>query len=131
MAVFVYKRVPAFADTDAAGMVHFSRLAQYVEEAEHAFLEQAGHPIDLRSPDALYWPRVAFNAEYLAPVPPLREIEVVLKAIRPGRSSLTFDWEIRAGGSVAAKGTMKTVCCRKTDGGLKPAELPKNMAAGL
>ena len=31
-------RMVEFADTDMAGIVHFSRYFRYVEEAEHAFL---------------------------------------------------------------------------------------------
>ena len=34
-----------FADTDAAGIAHFSRMLTWVEAAEHAWFQQSGVPI--------------------------------------------------------------------------------------
>jgi acyl-CoA thioesterase FadM len=127
MAAFVYSRTPAFADGDAAGVVHFSRLACFVEEAEHAWLTGAGCPVALDAPDALHWPRVAFSAEYLRPVRPFQSLEVRLVALRAGRASLEWDWEIRVDGDLAARGTMKTVCCRKVGEELKAVDLPERL----
>lgn len=35
----------AFADTDASGLAHFSKMLCYVEIAEHAFLASIGIPV--------------------------------------------------------------------------------------
>src|SRR3990172_6068366 len=37
-----YRRRVQFADTDVAGVVHFSWIARYMEEAEHALWREAG-----------------------------------------------------------------------------------------
>jgi len=55
---FHYRRRVQFADTDLAGVVHFSWIARYMEEAEHALWREAG--LSIVSPDApLGFPRVA------------------------------------------------------------------------
>ena len=68
MREFVLKRRASFAECDPAGILHFSRVACWVEEAEHAFLAQAAFPIDLHAKDALLWPRVSFEVEYHGPI---------------------------------------------------------------
>jgi len=119
MARFVYTRRTHFAESDAAGVIHFSRMGCYVEEAEHAFLEERGFGIDLRDPAALRWPRVRFSAEYLGPVFPRERIEVVLETGEPGESSIRWRWSIRGAtdGRRIAEGEMTTVCCAMEEGG--------------
>ena len=39
---FVYRKRVEFADTDMAGIVHFSRFFVYMEMAEHAFWRSLG-----------------------------------------------------------------------------------------
>ncbi len=46
IAVFRYQRRVQFAETDAAGMVHFANFFRYMEEAEHALWRAAGMKID-------------------------------------------------------------------------------------
>lgn len=133
MACFVYSRTPAFADSDAAGMVHFSRVACYVEEAEHAWLAERGFPIRTADPEAPRWPRVRFEAEYLRPLFPLEPVEVELSAAETGNASITWDWTLRRRGAAepAARGRMKTVCCLKRGEGLEPCPLPEDLRRGL
>lgn len=131
MTMFVYHRPPAFADSDAAGMVHFSRLACYVEEAEHAFLRDAGFPVDLDDESALLWPRVAFSAEYFAPVSPWRDATVHLSRAEIGKSSVDWEWELFSGDRLAARGRMKTVCCARGEKGPAPTPLPTGLRERL
>jgi acyl-CoA thioester hydrolase len=124
---FVYPRRSTFAESDAAGVIHFSRIACYVEEAEHAWLESKGFPIALEE-GALAWPRVAFQASFQQPIRPGQPLQVELNLSAQGRSSLTWFWRIlQSGGTVAAEGSMKTVCCRIREGKLESTPLPSGL----
>jgi acyl-CoA thioesterase FadM len=67
---YLYQRRVAFADTDAAGVVHFSRLLCYVEEAEHALLAELKIPLMGDDKDGGGWPRVHIDCNYFAPLRP-------------------------------------------------------------
>lgn len=127
MYQYTHKDIVRFSDSDAAGLLHFSRLLCYVEVAEHAALAELGAPVNLRAENALHWPRVSLNAAYLAPVFPQQEISVQLTLERAGRSSLSWAWEVLGGGEVLARGSLKTVCCRSEEGRLVPVELPDSI----
>lgn len=45
MTQFEFERRVEFCETDAAGIVHFSSLLQYVEQAEHALLRSVGFTV--------------------------------------------------------------------------------------
>jgi len=125
MKPFRYPRTAAFADSDAAGVIHFSRLLCFVEEAEHAWLAAQGMPVDLRRPEALHWPRAAVQAEFLGAAYPGEALEVVLTLSRRGARSLHWTWEIVRGAEPLARGTLVTVCCLPDgQGGLRSVPLP-------
>ena len=52
MSEFVYRRRVQFAETDLAGIVHFSNIFRYMEEAEHALWRAAGLTIAERGTHA-------------------------------------------------------------------------------
>jgi acyl-CoA thioesterase FadM len=132
MAFYSYPRNPTFAESDAAGVIHFSNIARYVEEAEHAFLAEAGCPVDLLEADALHWPRVQFSAEFKGVMRPFQAIRVELEAEKVGGSSIAWGWVIRSEeGECLAQGQMKTVCCRKEGDKLASAPLPESVRARL
>ncbi len=102
---YLYQRRVAFADTDAAGRVHFSRLLCYVEEAEHALLRELNIPLM----EDGGWPRVQISCDYFKGLKPEDEVEVVLIPDEVGRSSIHWSFNIFLHGEDVAKGTMKTV----------------------
>src|SRR4051794_1938674 len=55
---FQYSRRVAFAETDLAGIVHFSTFFRYMEEAEHALWRAAGLPV-FQTMNNAGWPRVS------------------------------------------------------------------------
>ena len=63
---FRYRRLVQFAETDLAGVVHFSCFFRYMEEAEHALWRAAGLTIAPRDSD-LGFPRVSASIDFLAP----------------------------------------------------------------
>ncbi len=102
----IYQRCVQFADTDAAGVVHFSRLLCYAEEAEHDLLRRLGIPLLGNGG----WPRVHVDCDYLAPVRPGESVEVAIYPEEIGRSSVLWTFAVSVSGTEVARGRMKTVC---------------------
>jgi acyl-CoA thioester hydrolase len=61
------RRRVQFHETDAAGIVHFSRFFLYMEEAEHALWREAGLSI-ARGVSGVGFPRVAAGFEFCKPL---------------------------------------------------------------
>ena len=72
---FRYPRRVQFAETDLAGIVHFSTMFRYVEEAEHALWREAGLSIAERA-SGLGWPRLSAALEFRNPLRFEEEFEV-------------------------------------------------------
>ncbi len=118
-----YRRRVEFADTDLAGMAHFSWIARYMEEAEHALWRAAGLSI-VSTDRELGFPRVAVSLNFKAP---LRfedefDVEVIVTAI--SARSISYAHTITRGDTVIATGTMTAVCVRKVNGAMQATELP-------
>jgi acyl-CoA thioester hydrolase len=82
---FTYRRRVEFADTDVAGIMHFSNFFRFMEVAEHAFYRSMGysvHPFkhgenDTDGPN-VGWPRVHASADYRLPLNFEEEVEIEL-----------------------------------------------------
>ncbi len=72
---FKYKRRVQFAETDLAGIVHFSTMFRYLEEAEHAMWRTAGLTIAERG-STIGWPRLSAALEFRNPLRFEEEFEV-------------------------------------------------------
>jgi acyl-CoA thioesterase FadM len=133
MAFYSYDRVAQFSDSDAAGFIHFSRLACFVEEAEHAFLARSGYPVQVQNPEAYRWPRIQFQANFNCPIFPFDSIRVDLQPGQVGKSSVLWKWTIWKDqvDSPAAGGEMKTVCCQLRNGQIEAVPLPDDLRALL
>ena len=85
-----------FADTDMAGIVHFSNYFRYMERAEHEFLRTLGISVhDMVSDPPVSLPRVNATCDYRAPLKYEDELEVRLLKARergqkPSPSNSTF-----------------------------------------
>ncbi|MGJ8643897.1 MAG: acyl-CoA thioesterase [Luteolibacter sp.] len=114
-----YECEVAFADTDASGWVHFSKILQYPERAEHDFLEKSGLVVFDRSQGG--WPRVRVVCDYARPLTFQDKITVELAVGRVGSGSVTWLFQIlKDDGKVAASGEMVTA---KVNNQGKPAKL--------
>jgi acyl-CoA thioester hydrolase len=133
LAFFSYNRVAQFSDSDAAGIIHFSRIACFVEEAEHSFLERAGYPIQIQNPDAYRWPRVAYKATFHLPVLPFETLRIELYPGHVGNSSILWKWTVwkKNFSDPVIVGEMKTVCCLQSGGQIEKASLPDDLRALL
>ena len=86
---FTYTRSVQFAETDLAGIVHFSAYFRYMEEAEHALWRAAGLSV---ARDGLHWPRVAAYCDYMNP---LRFEDEVTVKVRAGFGRRRIQYRIR------------------------------------
>ena len=124
---FVYRRRVQFAETDLAGLVHFTQFFRYMEEAEHAMWRAAGLSV---ARDDLHWPRVSASCEYASP---LRFEDEIIVKVRAGfgRCRIQYGFEIRRRDTVAATGAMTSVCTRAAGRTLKTAEIPQELLQRL
>jgi YbgC/YbaW family acyl-CoA thioester hydrolase len=121
---FRYQRRVQFAETDLAGIVHFSELFRYIEEAEHAMWRQAGLTIAERGSD-LGWPRLNAALEFRNPLRFEEEFEVWVRVAELKTRTIEYEFTLVRGQTVIAVGTMTAVCVRKLpDGTMRAAEIP-------
>ena len=131
MPEFRYKKRVEFAETDLAGIVHFSVIFRYMEEAEHAMWRQAGLSIADRGSD-LSWPRVSAACEFRNPLFFEDEFEVWVRLAAARTRALEYEFTIVRGETVIAVGTMTSVCVRKgADGRMRATELPEHIVSRL
>ena len=125
---FQYARRVQFAETDLAGIVHFSCYFRYMEEAEHALWRAAGLSI---TGESLGWPRVNASCEYRAPLRFEDEIVVTVRAAL-GRRRIEYDFVIVRGSTPVATGVMTSVCTRTSaTGALETIAIPDEIAGRL
>lgn len=139
MPQFSTTRRVEFANTDMAGIVHFSNFYRWMEEAEHDFFRSVGIPImskptaDAAGEMALVgWPRVSCQCSFHAPAYYEDILTIHVNVQRIGFKSLTFDIEFFRDETRLAKGRMKTACCRcRANGTLESVPIPEDYLAVL
>jgi acyl-CoA thioester hydrolase len=126
-----FQRRVAFADTDAAGIVHFSNYFRYFEDAEHALWRAAGlsiHPHD--SP--IGWPRIAASCEYRRPLKFEQEFEIAVHIAELTRRTVRYNGVITSNGERVAIADWKIACVAKQpDGSMRSTDVPADVAARL
>ncbi len=133
MRELVLRRRVEFADTDMAGIVHFARFFVFMETAEHRYREEIGFPVAQdRTEDgaAVTWPRVAASCDYRSPARFGDELEIGVRVVAQGRSSLTFAFTFAAGGRSVASGRVTSVCCRM-EPEMRAVAIPLPLAAAI
>ncbi len=130
-AEFIYRRRVQFADTDMAGIVHFSMYFRYMEEAEHALWRSVG--LQIAPPDGTVgFPRVAAACDFKAPLRFEEEFEVHVRVETVGRRSLKYGFTLRRGDDILATGSMTSVSVERVPGGgVRSVELPPDVVTRL
>ena len=84
-------RTIPFADTDLAGIVHFTHFLRYMEDTEHDFYRVLGLSVHAETETGwIGWPRIEVQCRY---VRPLRFEEVVeVQLLVRGRTEATIDY---------------------------------------
>lgn len=120
---FRYRRRVQFAETDLAGIVHFSMMFRYMEEAEHALWRAAGLTIAEPGSD-IGWPRLAAACQFRNRLHFEEEFDVLVRLADVKTRTLEYEFTILRGETVIAVGTMTSVCVRKGPGTMKAIEIP-------
>lgn len=107
-----------FADTDMAGIIHFTAFFRYMEETEHAFLRSLGLSVisDIDG-ERVSWPRVAASCTFVRPVRFEDVMDVHLTVKEKREKSVTYAFGFAHDGQEIARGEMTSVCCRIEPGG--------------
>ena len=127
---FRYSRRVAFAETDLAGIAHFSVFFRYMEEAEHAFWRAAG--MSIAPPGQPGWARVAAAFDFKAPLRFEDEFDVFVEVAEVGRRKIRYACTVTRGDTLIGTGSMTTVPVSKNaDGELRAHDVPADVAAKL
>ena len=90
-----------WADTDAAGIAHWTAVFRLVERAETALFTTLGHP-DVFG----IAPRTAVAVRYRSPLRFNDEVEVELAVRKAGATTIEYSFLVRGPQQVAAEGTL-------------------------
>lgn len=125
---FTMKRRVTFAETDLAGVLHFSNYFRLMEEVEHAFWRSLGLGVVQRDGDrTISWPRVAVACEYETPARFEDELELHLTMGKISERTVRFDVEFLREGQRIALGRATAVCCLMADAGFDPIAIPADI----
>ena len=111
-ASIVVQRRIEWSDTDASGHYHNTAAFRFMEVAETTLLERLGfvHEVYGRHP------RVHIEADFLAPLAFRDLVDIELTVAAVGRTSVTYDVEMRTRGRVAVRARFVAVLMTKIDG---------------
>ncbi len=102
---YKHKLLVSFQDTDMAGVVHYTKLLGYVEQAEHAALASVGVPVISNKGG---FPKVHVECDYREPVRFGYELDVVVTLREISDKSLHWGYLLELDGRSIAGGTMVT-----------------------
>ncbi len=103
-----------FADTDAAGIAHFSAFFRMMEVTEHAFYRSLGFSVhEQEGPIMRGFPRINVSCQFLNPVRFEDELDVQLLVKRKRVKSIEYVFAFRLSGETAAHGSMTVVYAEK------------------
>jgi YbgC/YbaW family acyl-CoA thioester hydrolase len=129
----VQRRVE-FADTDMAGLMHFSNFFRFMETAEHGFFRSLGFSVVMTQTEPpVSWPRVHASCDYSKPVRFEDLVEVHLLVKKKSSRTLTYEFRFsKIDGEASeeiAKGTVTAVCVnRDASGKIHAVHIPAEFA---
>jgi acyl-CoA thioester hydrolase len=124
-----------FADTDMAGIVHFSNFFRYMERVEHDFFRSLGMSIwdghnEVEDTDRVGWPRVHASCDYKSPLrfEECFTMELLVEEVRTKtlRHLIRF-W--KQDGTLCAEGRIIAACVQReqTTGQMKAVKIPSRI----
>ena len=115
-----------WADSDAAGRLHFPRIFELVEEAESELVRGIDWPMNRSL--GYDFPRVHVECRFIQVIELDAPFRLRLTVGKLGRTSYRYDFQVfDTGGELAIEGTMTVVVLQ--DG--KPTEIPATLRAAL
>lgn len=130
-----YERQIRFADTDMAGVAHFSRLVVLFEETWHDWLLAMGasvHPD--RAPggaEPVGWPVTALQVDFARPARFGDAVRVEMTGKVSGGRRLVLSFRLLCGGEELAAGSLTVAPVKIEHGAFIPCDVPEVVAAGL
>lgn len=122
-----FNRRMRWADVDAAGILHFPRIFEIVEEAEIELLRQIGFSM-FESLKEFDFPRVRIECDFKKMIPLDAEFQLYLTVGKVGRSSIRYDFQaFNKKDEVALEGAMTVVTLKNG----KLAKIPKDLRDAL
>ena len=133
---FKLTRRVEFAETDMAGIVHFSNFFRMMEATEHAFFRSLGLTVHgHEAGSTIGWPRVSASCDYQRPLRFEEEVEIHLLVAEVRSRSIRYQFVFRHPGSAAeiARGNVAAVCATvdKATGKLVPVPIPEAVRAAI
>ena len=126
---FKITRRVEFAETDMAGIMHFSNFFRYMEYAEHAFFRSLGFSINTHDL-GVGWPRVGTSCEFKMPLQFEDEVEIHLLVKEKKERAIGYTFVFRKDGQEVARGQMITVCVSRDEetGTMSATTIPSEIA---
>ncbi len=137
---FKITRTVEFAETDMAGIMHFSNFFRWMEACETALYRRLKLPLISFAPGQVVgWPRVRVLCEFHAPLrfSDTVEVRLYLKEIRTRAVVYAFHFhklvQGRPQARPCARGEVTAVCVKPagTAGGMVSAPIPRAVRAKL
>lgn len=135
---FRYRRLVEFADTDLAGLMHFSNFFRFVECAEHAYFRSLGFRVHTQSAAEHHgWPRIEVSCRYHQPARFEQTLEVCLRLEELRTTSLRYGFWIfiadQPEPELAASGSFSTIHVEldATTRAIRKAPIPPALRAQL
>jgi len=132
---FSIVREVEFAETDMAGIMHYSNFFRFMETAEHAFFRSLGQSIHTTVPEPLGWPRVHADCDFRFPLRFEDKVEVRLLVQEKKERSLSYVFRFRklndSPPREVARGRLTVVCIRRdpASGEMKSTPIPESIAS--
>jgi len=115
-----------WADTDAAGRLHFPRIFEIIEEAESELVRRIEWPMNRSM--GYDFPRVQIECRFLRVLELDAPFRLRLAIGKLGRTSFRYDYQVfNAAAELAIEGTMTVVVLQNG----KPTEIPATLRAAL
>ncbi|MFV1994568.1 MAG: acyl-CoA thioesterase [Verrucomicrobiales bacterium] len=132
---YTLSRRVEFADTDSAGIMHFSNYFRFMEVVEHSFFRSLGFSVAPEAGDGdapLLWPRVHASCDFRLPLRFEQEVEIELLVEKIRGKSIRYRfhfWKAGTSGErvLAAEGRTSVVpVCLAADGqSMRALEIPQ------
>jgi len=133
-STFSMDRRVAFAETDAAGLLHFANYFRYMEEVEHAFFRSLG--LRVHAPpqgDIIGWARRHAECSYRRPLRYEDLVQLQLTVREKGTTTLTYAITFSLDGEEVAQGSVTAVCVGPgEDGtGIRAVPMPEDVRSRI
>lgn len=88
---FIHQRRVEWADTDTAGITHFTAFLRYAEESEHSFWRSLGWSVHPGNEDnKTGWPRLSVSCDFAKPVRFEQVLRIGMRILEVGNTTLRY-----------------------------------------